>query len=159
MKKVFLALMAASMFVACQSGKTQQTSATTTTTTAAVSSAPAVSAAPVTKADSAKAPVMKFAVESFNFGKIKAGDKVSYDFKFTNVGKSPLIVTDAVATCGCTKPEWPKEPIEPNAEGIIKVTFNSANKSGLQDKMIQITANTLPAQNIVHLVGEVTTTK
>jgi hypothetical protein len=103
------------------------------------------------------APVMKFEKETHDFGKIKEGDKVTYEFKFTNTGKSPLIIKDAIATCGCTKPEWPKTPIQPGADGAIKVTFNSATKMGLQDKQITVTANTVPAQSMVHLIGEVTT--
>jgi len=100
---------------------------------------------------------MKFEKESHDFGKIKQGDKASYDFKFTNNGKSPLIITDAVASCGCTTPEWPKTPVKPGESGLIKVVFNSAGKTGLQDKQITITANTVPAQNMVHLIGEVLT--
>ena len=143
MKKIFLGLIAASMLLACnQSNKTQQAAST-----------PGATA--VTTANPANAPVMKFDKDSYNFGKIKQGDKVSYDFQFTNTGKSPLIITDAVASCGCTKPEWPKEPIKPGDNGVIKVTFNSAGKSGLQDKLITITANTAQPQNLVHLVGEV----
>lgn len=102
-------------------------------------------------------PVMKFETETHDFGKIKEGDKVTYEFKFTNTGKSPLIIKDAIATCGCTKPEWPSTPIQPGANGAIKVTFNSAHKQGLQDKQITVTANTAPAQSMVHLIGEVTT--
>ena len=100
---------------------------------------------------------MKFDKETHDFGKIKTGDKVTYDFKFTNNGKSPLIIKDAIASCGCTKPEWPTTPIKPGESGAIKVTFNSVGKMGLQDKQITITANTNPAQNLVHLIGEVTT--
>ena len=103
----------------------------------------------------ANAPVMKFEKETIDFGKIKTGDKVSYDYKFTNNGKIPLIITDAIATCGCTKPEWPHTPINPGASGAIHVTFNSAAKKGLQDKQITITGNTVPAQSRVHLIGEV----
>jgi hypothetical protein len=98
---------------------------------------------------------MKFEKESHDFGKIKTGDKVNYDFKFTNTGKSPLIISEAHATCGCTIPEWPKAPVKPGESGIIKVTFNSAGKTGLQDKQITVTANTVPAQTMVHLIGEV----
>jgi len=100
--------------------------------------------------------VIKFKELTYDFGKIKQGDKVTYDFKFTNTGKSPLIIKDAIASCGCTKPEWPTTPIKPGESGAIKVTFNSASKMGLQDKQITITANTNPAQNLVHLIGEVT---
>jgi len=115
------------------------------------------------KTDSAAAgPVMpngpkfKFENDTHDFGKIKQGDKVTYKFNFVNVGKSPLIITNAVATCGCTQPEWPKSPIKPGEGGQIAVTYNSTGHSGLQDKMITITANTDPAQSTLHLVGEVT---
>ena len=140
MKKLFLALMAASLLMACnQSNTTTTTNDSTATATIA----------------NANAPVMKFEVESHDFGKAKAGDKVTYEFAFTNTGKSPLIITDAKASCGCTVPEWPKEPVMPGQGGKIKVTFDSAGKSGLQDKQITVTANTNPARNIVHLIGEV----
>jgi len=154
MKKVFLGLIAATMLMACHQNVPSTTqaeidaqAAKQTPTTTAPTTAAAVA--------STNAPVIKFEKDNFNFGKIKQGDKVSYDFKFTNTGKSPLIITDATATCGCTKPEWPKEPVQPGADGIIKVTFNSMGKSGLQDKMITVSANTVPAQSMVHLVGEV----
>ena len=140
MKKLFLALMAASLLMACnQSNTTATTNDSTATTTIA----------------NANAPVMKFEVESYDFGKAKAGDKVTYEFAFTNTGKSPLIITTATASCGCTVPEWPKEPVMPGQGGKIKVTFDSAGKSGLQDKQITVTANTNPARNMVHLIGEV----
>jgi hypothetical protein len=74
------------------------------------------STAGITTANAENAPVMKFEKETRDFGKIKVGDKVTYDFKFTNTGKTPLIITDAVATCGCTKPEWPKTPIKPRRQ-------------------------------------------
>ncbi|WP_428329180.1 DUF1573 domain-containing protein [Mucilaginibacter sp.] len=140
MKKLFLSLIAAGMlFTACKQSTQSGADATASTTTATAENA----------------PVMKFEKDTHDFGKIKAGDKVIYDFKFTNTGKSPLIITDAIATCGCTKPEWPKTPIKPGESGAIHVTFNSAAKMGLQDKQITVTANTNPAQNRVHLIGEV----
>ena len=139
MKHFFLSLIAAGMlFSACN----QSTGNSTAGNTAA---------------SAENAPVMKFEKESHDFGKMKVGDKVSYDFKFTNAGKSPLIITDGYASCGCTKPTWPKTPIKPGDSGIIHVTFDSKGKSpGLQDKLVTITANTTPAQNAVHLIGELT---
>ncbi len=101
------------------------------------------------------APVMKFEKDVYEFNKIKQGESVSYDFKFTNTGKTPLIVKDAIATCGCTVPETPKDPIAPGGSGVVKVVFNSAGKEGLQDKVVTITANTIPAQTQIHLIGEV----
>jgi hypothetical protein len=145
MKKLFLSLVAAGLLLsACNQSKTGSTAAATDSTA-------------TTTANAANAPVMKFEKESHDFGKIKTGDKVNYDFKFTNTGKSPLIISEAHATCGCTIPEWPKAPVKPGESGIIKVTFNSAGKNGLQDKQITVTANTVPAQTMVHLIGEVLT--
>ena len=143
MKKLFLSIIAAGLLLsACnQSAKT----ASTTTDSSSTKSA----------AVATNVPVMKFEYSMHDFGKITQGDKVNYKFKFTNTGKSPLIISNAVASCGCTKPEWPSGPIKPSDSGEINVTFNSAGKSGLQDKMITITANTNPPQNAVHLVGEV----
>ena len=110
---------------------------------------------PATTINAATAAAMKFDTEAHDFGKIKQGDKVTYEFKYTNTGKSPLIISDAYASCGCTTPEIEKKPIQPGATSFVKVTFNSAGKSGLQDKLITIVANTVPAENRVHLTGEV----
>jgi hypothetical protein len=142
MKKLILSVIAASLLMACnQPAKTGAQADNTK----------------VTNANATNGPVMKFEFESHDFGKIKQADKTTYEFKFTNTGKSPLIITNATATCGCTTPEWPKVPLQPGESGKIKVTFNSAGKSGLQDKLVTITANTNPAQNMVHLIGEVLT--
>jgi len=140
MRKLLLGLIAACLVMtACNhSSKTTQTNITTT-------------------ANAATLPVMKFEFENHDFGKLKQGDKVTYEFKFINTGKSPLIITSASATCGCTTPEWPKTPIQPGEGGKIRVTFNSTGKTGLQDKLITVSANTNPAQTMVHLIGEVTT--
>ena len=109
----------------------------------------------VTKIDAANAAGMKFESDVHDFGKIKEGDKVTYEYKYVNSGKSPLIISDAYATCGCTTPEIAKEPVQPGASSTVKVTFNSAGKSGLQDKLITIVANTVPAETRLHLTGEV----
>jgi len=144
-KKLFLGIIAISMLMACNSNQAGNNQS--------ADNGGATMAAP------GDGPVMKFEKDMHDFGKIKQGDKVTYDFKFTNTGKSPLIIKDAIASCGCAKPEWPHTPIKPGESAAIKVTFNSAAKMGLQDKQITITANTNPAQNLVHLIGEVTMTK
>jgi uncharacterized cupredoxin-like copper-binding protein len=151
MKKLFLSLLAAGMLLsACnQAAKQAKTADSTTTQPAAAGSAPA------TAAVMPDGPQMKFEYITHDFGKIQEGDKVTYKFNFANTGKSPLIIVDATASCGCTIPTWSKVPIKPGDGGQIIVTFNSAGRKGLQDKMITITANTNPRQNVVHLVGEV----
>ena len=87
-------------------------------------------------------PVMQFESSAHDFGKINAGDKVSYDFKFTNTGTGDLVIANAVGSCGCTVPEYPKEPVAPGKSGVMKVTFNSAGKLGMQQKTVTITTNT-----------------
>jgi hypothetical protein len=139
MKKLFLCLFAAATFAACNHSTPSSTDGATTLPNAA------------------NAPVMKFEFDTHDFGKIKQGDKTSYEFKFTNTGKSPLVISTANATCGCTTPEWPHTPIKPGDNGVIKVTFSSVGKSGLQDKLITVTANTVPNKTTVHLIGEVLT--
>jgi len=82
--------------------------------------------------------------EEHDFGNINEGDKVSTAFTFTNTGNEPLIISSAKGSCGCTVPEWPKEPIAPGATGTIDVEFNSKNKPGRQTKTVTIQANTDP---------------
>ena len=114
---------------------------------AAVPVAPAV--------ENKNAAEMKFDVETYDFGTIKQGDKVTYDFSFTNTGKEPLLITNAQGSCGCTVPQWPKEPIAKTSKGTIHVEFNSAGKMGMQDKTVTISSNAKNAQVVLHLKGNV----
>ena len=77
------------------------------------------STAPVLQPQENKnAPDMKFTVEEYNFGTIKQGEHVTYDFSFENTGKEPLIISSAQGSCGCTVPQWPKEPITKGSKEI-----------------------------------------
>src|SRR4051812_7282901 len=97
--------------------------------TAANAQTPAPAATPAMAAPTAvenkNAADFKFDVDEYNFGTIKQGESVNYDFNFTNVGKDPLIITEAHGSCGCTVPQWPKDPIKKGDKAQIKVTFNS----------------------------------
>lgn len=93
--------------------------------------------------------VFEFETESHDFGPIKQGDVVEHTFKFKNIGEAPLVITDIKASCGCTTPSWPKEPVAPNEEGEILVKFNSKGKIGLQQKNVTITANVEGGKKIV----------
>ncbi len=97
-----------------------------------------------------------FEETSFDFGTIKQGDIVKHTFKFRNDGENPLIISNAQASCGCTVPEYAKEPIAPGASSEITVQFNSTGKMGTQNKTVQITANTLPNTTTIVLKGIVT---
>ena len=100
-------------------------------------------------------PVLKFEEMEFNFGEIESGEVVEHTFMFTNTGDGPLLITNAQASCGCTVPVWPKEPIEPNGSGEIKVRFDSKGKSGQQNKTVTVTANTQPSQTKLAVIGNV----
>jgi hypothetical protein len=76
------------------------------------------------------------------FGDIYQGDKVEHTFKFTNTGTEPLVITNVQVSCGCTTPkDWPRNPIAAGAKGEITVAFNSAGKSGKQDKVVTVVSN------------------
>ena len=87
-------------------------------------------------------PKFSFDQEEHNFGQIRDGDIVSHTFRFTNSGEAPLIISKATAACGCTVPQWPKQPIPVGGSGEIQVQFDSSNKPGMQNKVVTITANT-----------------
>ncbi len=86
-------------------------------------------------------PVMEFDLEKHDFGEVEEGPKIEYQFKFTNVGKEPLIISNVKASCGCTTPEWPKEPIMPGEESFIKAVYNTKGRPGPFNKSITITSN------------------
>ncbi|MBC6410053.1 MAG: DUF1573 domain-containing protein [Ekhidna sp.] len=100
-------------------------------------------------------PSFSFAEELHDFGTIKDGDVVEHVFGFTNDGEAPLIISDAKATCGCTVPEWPKEPIPIGGSGEVKVRFNSKNKPGNQNKTVTLTANTWPTTHRIRIKANV----
>lgn len=81
---------------------------------------------------------------AFDFGEIIEGEVVAHDFIFTNTGTSPLIITNATASCGCTIPEKPEAPIMPGATGVIKVKFNSTGRPGSTHKEVTIVSNAKP---------------
>lgn len=100
-------------------------------------------------------PSFAFAKEIHDFGTINDGDIVEHVFQFTNSGEAPLIISNATATCGCTVPNWPKQPIAVGETGEIQVRFNSRNKAGIQNKTITITANTYPSSNKLQIKANV----
>ncbi len=90
---------------------------------------------------SPNAPVFKFVEETHDFGNIKEGIDVTYDFVFTNTGKEPLIIQNCSASCGCTTPNWSRDPILPGQKGKISVKFDTRKKSGAFTKSIYIASN------------------
>jgi hypothetical protein len=110
--------------------------------------------APAADADVA---VAAFEAQNFDFGKIKQGTPVTHEFKFTNTGKVPMIITNVQASCGCTTPDWSKEPIPAGGKGFIKATYNAASV-GAFNKAVTVTANIPNGSVQLFIKGEVTTT-
>ncbi len=102
------------------------------------------------------APKFSFTEEAHDFGTIEEGTVAKHDFKFTNSGDAPLIITNAQGSCGCTVPQWPREPIAPGEEATIHVEFNSQGKPGNNQKEVTLTANTEPNTYVLKISATVT---
>ena len=100
-------------------------------------------------------PEIKFDEEVFDFGKITQGEKVSHAFTFKNTGNKNLIISGASGSCGCTVPEWPKEPVKPGEKGTINVVFSSEGKSGMQEKTVTVVTNCEPATRVIRIKTEI----
>jgi hypothetical protein len=100
-------------------------------------------------------PEFSFPVETYDFGSIKEGESISYSFEFTNKGKSDLLISSANGSCGCTIADYPKEAIAPGKGSVVKVTFDSKGKQGMQHKTVTLVANTIPNSKVLTITGEV----
>lgn len=91
-----------------------------------------------------------------DFGTIKeAAGKVTAVFSFVNKGKTPLVVSRVQASCGCTTPEWTKEPVAPGSTGFIKAIYDATGRVAPFDKNITVYSNGDPAVLVLHIKGEV----
>lgn len=104
-------------------------------------------------------PEIKFDKLTHDFGVIQQGEKVSYTFKFKNIGLGDLIIKEAKATCGCTVPKYSREPITSGGEGSIEVIFDSNNRNGRQLKTITVWTNCQPEQIKLEIVSEIVVPK
>lgn len=96
-----------------------------------------------------------FKEKSIDFGDITQGDKVSHTFELTNSGTAPLVISNVAATCGCTIPSWPKEPIAPGKTAEIQVSFNSTGKMGKQNSVVRVYSNAAEPIEKVSLISNV----
>lgn len=83
-----------------------------------------------------------FEKTSVRLPKTKEGEVLKFEYHFTNTGDQPLIISEIKVQCSCTKFEFPKEPIKPGEKGTIKVTFDTKDKIGYQDRTLDLYANT-----------------
>ena len=103
-----------------------------------------------------KGPAIQFDNISHNFNKIEEGPEYKHEFQFKNTGDQPLIISNVVSPCGCTTPNWTKEPVMPGKTGIITAVYNSAGRIGSFDKTLTVQTN-LGAQGdqYLNIRGEV----
>lgn len=94
---------------------------------------------------------IQFAEMSHDFGKVDQDTENKYNFKFTNTGDEPLIITSATGSCGCTVPEYPKEPIPPGGTSEIKVVYSPGKQENQQHKEVTLVANTDPASTVLKI--------
>lgn len=104
-----------------------------------------------------KIPVttMEFESTSHDFGTIEQGESVTHIYTFKNTGTNDLVLSKVKASCGCTVPEWTKDPIKPQQDGKIEVVFNSKGRKGTQRKSVTVVANTDPQTTVLSFTAEV----
>ena len=100
-------------------------------------------------------PQIQFEEMKYDFGSIKTGDVVEHTFKFKNVGTQPLVISNIGVSCGCTTPDWTREPVMSGKSGTVTAKFNSAGKMGMQNKVLTIESNSAAGNAMVSLVGDV----
>lgn len=112
-------------------------------------------AAAQTPATNPNAPKIAFDHDSHDFKTVIEGPKVTHVFKFKNEGKEPLILSNVKASCGCTTPEWPKEPIMPGKTSQITVVYNTQNRVGDFTKTITVESNATEGTKVLTIKGKV----
>ena len=115
----------------------------------------APAAAPAPAAPNPDAGKFKFEEETHDFKEVPEGPLAEYDFEFKNVGKSPIVITEAHGSCGCTVPKWPSEPILPKHKAVIHVAYTTQGRVGMINKDVIITSNAQQSPMRLHITGTV----
>ncbi len=100
-------------------------------------------------------PKIVFNKDSHDFGTIVQGEVVTYTFLYRNEGEGGLVLTSASSSCGCTVPNYSKEPLLPGEQGKLEVVFDSKGKMGVQNKTVGIRTNGVPVRKILKIHVEV----
>jgi len=108
----------------------------------------------ITEAESGKAEI-SFNEYEHDFGKVKEGEKVACIFSFSNTGEGSLVIESVSASCGCTVPKYDKKPVSPGKNGTIEVVFNTAGRSGIQTKTVNVRSNAVTPVVILKVTAEV----
>jgi len=111
--------------------------------------------APQPKPANPNAPEISFDKTVHDYGTIVQGSDGTCEFKFTNIGKEPLILSRPQSSCGCTVPTWPQEPVLPGKSDVIKVTYNTNNVGGI-NKTVTVTSNAKTEKIVLQIKGTIT---
>lgn len=96
------------------------------------------------KAGETSGPQLSWEKSNYDFGEVKAGERVEYTYKFLNTGNAPLMITNVTTQCGCTAPKgWPRDPIPPGSRGEITLVFDSTGKFGRVNKVATVMSNAI----------------
>ncbi len=106
------------------------------------------------KSKKVKEPEITFETLVHDYGNIQQGDNGTCEFVFKNTGKADLILTNCRASCGCTVPTWPKDPIAPGKKAVITVKYNT-NRIGAINKSITVESNAVNNRVILNIKGNV----
>jgi len=112
------------------------------------------SAAPVTTAETNGSEIT-FESLVHDYGTVYQGANGNCEFRFTNTGTEPLILSNVQTSCGCTVPSWPKEPILPGKTGVIKVNYTKMNMAGTISKQITVYSNAKNGNIVLSIKGTV----
>ncbi len=157
-KKMLLFGLSLSILVACNgSGESENDKSAGEDITESVNTSDntGINAMVPDSAELANAAVPQVTEDTYEFGVIKEGEKVTHSFEVENTGASPLIISDVRVGCGCTTPKFDNKPIKPGDRSTIEIGFNSAGQKGKQHKIITVITNGQPAHTLLHLKGEV----
>ena len=170
MKKLFLVILVSGSVITSFAQDKAKTAAKAepkkVETTAPAAATKAVSASPATPAatqaapaaqpaENPNAPAIKFKTEKHDFGTVPEGPQAKFDFDFVNEGKEPLILSNVQASCGCTTPEWPKEPILPGKSAKVTAIYNTQGRPGPFTKSITVTSNANTPSVVLMINGTV----
>lgn len=99
-------------------------------------------------------PIMTFESTEVDYGVIHQNAEPYREFRFTNTGDAPLVISNAKGSCGCTVPEWSREPVAPGESSVVKVRY-ATNRIGKFSKTVTLTTNDEDGQHLLRIKGEV----
>jgi hypothetical protein len=122
-------------------------------------SSPVLSTIQAPAATNEDAGKFKFKEKTHDYGEVPEGPAAEYDFVFKNVGRQPIVIKEAHGSCGCTVPQWPREPIMPGKKGTIHVSYNTSGRPGNIQKDVIITSDAAQSPMVLHIKGTVAAKK